>query len=89
MASVACGGIEPDLVVIFDVDEATAAGRLSPLLDRMEQKGAAFHRRVREGYLEQARHDPDGTLVVDARPHEDVVFDALLSGLAAKLAARV
>src|SRR5262249_11968126 len=43
----------PDLVVIFDVDEVTAGGRLNPLLDRMEAKGIEFHRRVRMGYLEQ------------------------------------
>lgn len=38
----------PDAVVIFDVDEATAAHRLNPLLDRIEAKGAAYHRRVRQ-----------------------------------------
>lgn len=78
VARAACAGAWPDLVVVFDVDEATAAGRLNPLLDRMEQKGAAFHRKVREGYLEQAKGDPSGYAVIDAREPEDDVFEATL-----------
>jgi dTMP kinase len=72
-------------VVIFDVDEATAAHRLNPLLDRMEQKGAAFHRRVRYGYLEQAEREPERHLVIDARADEKTVLDRLLTGLSERL----
>ena len=84
---VAVGGeqaVWPDLTVVFDVDEATAAARLSPLLDRMEQKGSAYHRRVRMGYLAQAEADPQRYLVVDARDEPGVVFERLLAGLAAR-----
>ncbi|MCA9285128.1 MAG: dTMP kinase [Phycisphaerales bacterium] len=63
---VAVGGLEPDLVVVFDVDERTAARRMGMLLDRMERKGAEFHRRVREGYLQQVRDRPDRYVRVDA-----------------------
>ncbi len=84
---VATGGCEPDLVVIFDVDEATAAGRLPATLDRMELKGAAFHRRVRQGYLAQAKRAPDRHLVVDATVDEGSVFQALLEGLESHLSA--
>ena len=49
VGQIAVGECWPDLTVIFNVDEATAAKRLSPLLDRMEQKGAEYHRRVRDG----------------------------------------
>lgn len=79
---VAIGRIWPELTVIFDVDEQAAASRLNPLLDRMEQKGAAFHRRVRQGYLDQAAAAPEGHLVVDATAAEDEVFAGLIEGLA-------
>ena len=81
VGAVAVGGIRPDLTILFDVDEEVAARRLNPILDRMEQKGAAFHRRVREGYLEQARSDPARHLVIDARPDPDVVWASLERGL--------
>ncbi len=76
-ASIACGDISPDLVVVFDVDEATAAGRLNPLLDRMEAKGAAFHKRVRQGYLDQAERFSDHYIVIDSTQDMDTVFERL------------
>lgn len=83
VAEVACGEVTPDLVLVFDVDEATAARRLNPLLDRMEAKGAAFHAKVREGYLAQAREWPGRYAVIDARGSEDEVTGAMLEGLRA------
>ncbi|MCH2135145.1 MAG: dTMP kinase [Phycisphaerales bacterium] len=80
-AEVATGGCWPDLSIIFDVDERTAAGRLNPLLDRMEQKGAAFHRRVREGYHLLAQQRPDDMVLIDATVDEDTVFERLLEVL--------
>ncbi|MCI0630431.1 MAG: dTMP kinase [Phycisphaerales bacterium] len=78
---VAIGSLWPDLTVIFDVDEKTAAGRLNPLLDRMERKGADFHHRVRQGFLAQAQTQPDKHLVIDASPDADAVFNTLLHKL--------
>ena len=83
---VAVGGHWPDLTVIFDVDEAVAGGRLDPQLDRVERKGAEFHRRVREGFLDQARAEPEKYLVIDASADEDAVFAALLDGLEQRFA---
>lgn len=71
VAHAACGDLYPaDLTIVFDVDEQTAATRLNPLLDRMEQKGAEFHRRVRAGYLDQASAHPDRYAVIDATHDE-------------------
>lgn len=82
VGKIALGATWPDLVVVFDVDERTAASRLSPLLDRMEQKGAEYHRRVRQGYLDQAKNEPSRYLVVDATADADTVTARLLAGLA-------
>ncbi len=87
VAETAVGGTWPDLTVIFDVDEMTASRRLSPLLDRMEQKGLEFHRRVREGYLAQVRARPDAHLVIDAAQEVDAVTAALMGGLVERLGA--
>ena len=80
-ALIACGDNRPDLTIIFDVDEQTAASRLSPLLDRMEAKGAAFHARVRQGYHDQANQDPEHVAMIDARCTEPEVFAGVLATL--------
>ena len=77
VGQIAVGDCWPDLTVIFNVDESTAASRLSPLLDRMEQKGADYHRRVREGYLAQVNQMPDKYALLDARPDAATVFNSL------------
>ena len=87
IASVARVAIEPywpDLTVVFDVDAQVASTRLNPLLDRMELKGEAFHRQVREGYLQQASNAPETYLVIDGSSDEDEVFQALLGGMESK-----
>lgn len=81
VAKVACGDVWPDLVVIFDVDEQTAAHRMGLLLDRMEAKGAAFHRRVRDGYQHQAMVEPERHLMIDATASEDAVESVFLREL--------
>jgi dTMP kinase len=78
---VAIGDHWPALTVILDVDDAVAATRLNPLLDRMEQKGIEFHRRVREGFLAQARAEPDRFLIVDASGTADAVAEEIGAGV--------
>jgi dTMP kinase len=65
----ATGGVQPDLVLLIDLPVEVARARLqerSYVLDRVESLDAAFHERVRQGYLElakSARHRVlDGTL---------------------------
>jgi dTMP kinase len=45
----------PDLTVILDIDTKTASVRLKKNLDRMEQKGQAYHKKVRQGFLKLAK----------------------------------
>ncbi|MEQ8843026.1 MAG: dTMP kinase [Acidimicrobiales bacterium] len=59
-------GTEPDVTVLLDVELDVARARLGDRMDRIEGAGAAFHQRVRNGYLEMAAADPDRWLVVDA-----------------------
>lgn len=89
-ARIATAGLAPDAVVIFDVDQKTAAARMNPLLrgddlDRMEAKGADFHQRVRAGYLDQIARWPDTHLRVDAAHDEDTVFTDLIATLTTRL----
>jgi dTMP kinase len=96
-ADIALQGTVPDVVVIFDVDEVTAALRINPLLgvaadrdgkgpDRIEARGREFHRKVREGYLDMARKDPAHHLVIDASRGPDEVWAELMRRLPERLA---
>jgi len=64
----ATGGIRPNLTVLLDLspEEGLKRVRTSKKMDRIEGENLEFHRRVREGYLEIARSDPDRFLVLDA-----------------------
>ena len=73
VAEVAVAGSWPDLTIILDVDDSVAAERLNPLLDRMELKGFDFHRKVREGFLDQAKRWPERYTVIDASNDADTV----------------
>ena len=100
VARVAVGATMPDLVVVFDVDERTAAKRagisakksgsgeatlFAP--DRMEDRDREFRRKVRKGYLDQVKADPRRHLLVSGGNAPDEVWSDLLNGLAEKLAA--
>jgi dTMP kinase len=63
---VATGGLMPDLTILLDMPAESAAGRIARQLDRMEQQGADFHARVREGFLAEAARRPGEIVVVNA-----------------------
>jgi dTMP kinase len=73
---VSTGGLMPDLTIVLDLPAKTATGRINRQLDRMEQQGAAFHARVREGFLTEAGRRP-GIVVINAAASIDEVQDAI------------
>jgi len=77
VGAVATGGREPDLVLLLDVDLATAAGRLSRPLDRLESRGEEFRARLRAGYLAEAARASGRIAVIDAAAEPGVVAERL------------
>ena len=77
VGEVATGGLMPDLTLVLDVSAETAAARMARPLDRMEQQGAAFHARVRAGFLAEAARRPEQIAVIDANGPIDAVQAAL------------
>lgn len=64
--NLATGGIKPDLTLVFDVDIQTSMQRVGSQKDRMESSGTEFFNRVRNGYLEIAKKEPERVKVIDA-----------------------
>ncbi|MCW2607321.1 MAG: tmk [Frankiales bacterium] len=79
LSEFATEGLRPDLVLLLDVDPAVglARARQTGEPDRLEAESLAFHRRVRQGFLDLARRDPGRYLVVPADDDPRVVQQAL------------
>jgi dTMP kinase len=71
---IACRGLRPDLTFLIDIDVAMSIARakrrnarLGDRESRIDEESLAFHERVRRGYLDLARSEPDRVVVVDGR----------------------
>ncbi|HLI94690.1 MAG TPA: dTMP kinase [Candidatus Baltobacteraceae bacterium] len=81
----ATGGLMPDLTLLVDVSYETSRARLrgrNARHDRMEREEEAFHRRIRDGYIEIAKHDLR-VVRIDGERSPDEVADAALAALSA------
>jgi dTMP kinase len=56
----------PDVNIVFDLSPEAAAERLGRELDRMERRDDAFRQQLRDGFLAEAKADPQHIAVVDA-----------------------
>jgi len=64
----AASGLKPDLTVLLDIPEEEGLTRkIRQKADRFHQENMAFHRRVRNGFLQLAAEEPKRWLVIDAR----------------------
>ena len=64
--NLATSGLKPDLTIVLDVDVETSQARVGSQKDRMESAGIEFFKRVRQGYLEIAKKEPERVKVVDS-----------------------
>lgn len=88
LTRLAIGDFKPDLTLILDlpVEEGLKrAGGRGGAEDRYERMGTAFHDRLRQGFLDIARADPDRCAVVDATLPLDEVRQAVLRAVKSRL----
>ncbi len=69
---IACRGLKPDVTFLIDIDLETSLTRakrrnerVGPAESRIDEESAAFHERVRQGYLALAEAEPDRIVVID------------------------
>lgn len=63
---IAVNGLKPDLTIVFDIDVETSMQRVGKTKDRMESAGMEFFNRVRNGYLEIAKDEPNRVKVINS-----------------------
>lgn len=73
--NLATSGMKPDLTFVFDVDMETSAQRVGKEKDRMESAGLEFHKKVRDGYLQIAREEPQRVKVINAMDSIENIFE--------------
>ena len=80
IATIATGGLVPDLTILLDVPPEIGLGRKTGASrNRFEASfDLAFHARVRAGFLQLAREEPDRFRVVDSARRIDLVAPDVL-----------
>jgi dTMP kinase len=81
------GEFAPDLTIVLDLPVEVGLGRANRRGgdDRYERMDAAFHQRLRDGFLEIAADEPQRCAVIDAQADVDTVAAAILTLVAERL----
>jgi dTMP kinase len=75
-------GIEPDYTVLLDLQPEVAMKRLeSKALHRIERLPMEFHKKLREGYLEIARQNPERIHIYDATKKPKRLLNGVLNDI--------
>ena len=84
MNAFACEDLKPDLTLFLDVTPETSAARRAQReaathteADRIERAGDGFHARLRTGFAELAKAEPDRIVTIDANGPADEVWEAV------------
>jgi dTMP kinase len=87
--TLATGGLLPDLTLVLDLDPAVGMSRIGGRpLDPFEKMDLAFHRRVRDGYLEIGRVEKRRVVVVQADQDAAALAAAILAAVDERLEPR-
>jgi dTMP kinase len=89
---IACNGLKPDLTILIDIDLDTSIARArrrnqraESAESRIDEEDAAFHERVRKGYLALAAREPERFAVIDGRGDVGEVARAIQEAVAARV----
>jgi len=81
------GSFKPELVLILDIPESIALARARDRggdEDRFEKKGASYHAKVRDAFLQIATSDQRQYQVIDANQGMDQVSDDIIAAINAR-----
>lgn len=75
---IATNNRKPDLTIVFDIDVETSMSRVGNEKDRMESSGTEFFNKVRHGYLEIAKQEPQRVRVLDAAKSIEEIHESVI-----------
>jgi len=94
MHEMAANGLKPDITVLFDLLPETGLLRAWTQIDdgsrssgetRFEEEKLSFHKKIRAGYLELARIEPERFCIIDASKDENQVKQQIIDVLTTRL----
>jgi dTMP kinase len=85
VGAVAVDGVLPDCMFVLDMDPDAAMARVGRQLDRMERRGQEYRRRLRAGFLAEARDLGAAVHIVDASRSVEAVQNEIRAIAAALL----
>lgn len=96
MTDLAVGTTRPNLIIIIDVPVEISLARKNIQLaatehaaeaaeNRFESIGSGFHERIRNGYHEEAKRNPETCVIIDGTQSPDAVFESIRSLLQSRL----
>jgi dTMP kinase len=81
---IATAGLAPDKTLLVDLEPEVAQNRITAERgkNRLDQEPLEFHRRVREGFLAEARLDPQRFVVLNGEQSPEALVQNALEALA-------
>jgi dTMP kinase len=83
--NIATNNYKPDLTFLFDISVETSFKRIGKTRDRMESAGEDFFNKVRNGYLEIAKAEPNRVKVINSEQSIDEIFNCVRGYIDEKL----
>ncbi len=72
--ALATGNLQPDLTLVIDIPVEITKDRMNgKIADRLESEKRSFHERIRNGFLEIAKDEPERVVVIDGTRTPDEV----------------
>lgn len=91
LCAFAAEDLSPEITFLLDIDPKIGIKRLisdaerSGIVDRIESEEFSFHQRVRQGFLEIAKKNPQRIHVIDASRTEASIFEEVFSLILKKI----
>ncbi len=85
LQALSIGGLKPDLTIMLDLPVETGLDRAGARGDeesRYERMAGGFHQRLRDGFLDIAKREPERCVVIDATCALEAVHDAIRTAVA-------
>ena len=83
--NIATSGLKPDLTIVFDIDAETSSKRVGAEKDRMESAGLEFFNKVRNGYLDIAKNEPERVKVINSNDTIENIHKQVIDLIESKL----